>query len=96
MKLKITIFCQKDIKDLSFDCITGKMYSVVLDTDSRFFNFQLNHLLTRLNEGYLKISAPWRYLPEHREFPIEVYNNIRELTSWCRNYYLQLEKGNVG
>ena len=91
MKIKVDLFCLKDIKDISFDCTSGNMYSVILDTNSLYFGSHIEHLVRRLNEDYLKVSAPWRYIPKYREFVPEVYNLIGELTNWCENYYSQLE-----
>jgi len=91
MKIKVDLFCLKDIKDFSFDCTSGNMYSIILDTNSFYFGSHIKHLVTRLNDGNFKVNAPWRYIPKHCEFVPEVYSLISELTNWCENYYLQLE-----
>ena len=92
MKIKVDLFCLKDLRDISFDYTSGNMYTATYDTNSPYFTHQINeHLVTRLNEGYFRVSSPWRYLPKHREFVPEVYSLISELTNWCENYYLQLE-----
>ena len=92
MKIKVDLFCLKDIKDISFDCTNGNIYSVILDTNSSYFGSHIKHLVTRLNDGSFKVNAPWRYIPKHREYVPEVYSLISELTNWCENFYLELEK----
>ena len=92
MKLRIEIYCVKDIKNLTFNCVAGKSYSITYDTNSNYFNHEVNeHLVKRLKEGYFRIISPWRYLPKHRELNFELYNRISKLTSYCEEYYLQLE-----
>jgi len=88
MKIKVDFFCLKDIEDIAFNCTSGNMYSVILDTNSPYFGIHIKHLVTRLNEGYFKVNAPWKYIPKHREFPSNIYSLISELTNWCENYYL--------
>ena len=91
MKIKVDLFCLKDIKDLSFDCTSGNTYSLILDTNSLYFGSQMKHIVKRLNDGCFKVHAPWKYIPKHREFVPEVYSFISELTNRCENYYLELE-----
>jgi hypothetical protein len=93
MKMKVEFLCEKDLKDMSFDCKEGKLYYIMYDTDFKFFDHAVNeHLVKRLNQGYLKIVAPWRYLPKHREFVSEIYPKITKLTEYCEEFYKKLEE----
>jgi hypothetical protein len=93
MKMKVEFLCEKDLKDIAFDCTEGKIYYVEFDTENKLFDYAVNkHLVKRFKEGYLKIIAPWRYIPKHREFSCELYERITRLTEYCEDYYKKLKE----
>jgi hypothetical protein len=92
MELIIEIYANEDCKDIVTDFEKGKIYYVTLSTDNmRIFNFHLNYFIERAKAGVYRIIAPYRYLPEHEAINCDVFEFIKPLTEYCREYYQKLE-----
>lgn len=83
----IDLYCQKSFSDFFGSFTEGEIYGGNFDIKDEKFAFRLNWMLKRVNEGKLKIVAPWKYTTQHINQDLLGNILVKPLIEYCESYY---------